>query len=494
VLLQLREISKRYPGTVALDDVSLDIVRGEIHCLLGENGAGKSTLIRILAGAEAPSAGEVLVDGEPVTPRSPADALKLGIVTIHQQPQLADSLTVQENLLLGREPHRCGVYGRRFGRREAAGLIEVVQRPLPLDLPVRNLSYADRQLLDIARAFGREIKVAILDEATASLGTRESQHLFEVLRGLARRGCAVIFVTHRLEEALEIGDTITVLRDGKNVVTRRRGEFRSVQEVIELITGRPAAAGRRPAGSLPDGAIAVDVIARARDTAGKSTTLAHVQAHASEIVGLVGLVGSGQELVTRSLVGDAPGVSLEGAILGKTINRLTPRRARRLGVRYVPGDRLRRGLFLTESAMRNVTTPNCESLGLAWISGRQERRLWRVAEQLDVRPRQPRKQARLFSGGNQQKLLLARAMVGAVKVLVLEEPTLGLDVGAREELYRIIADLAAGGIAILISTTDVEEALSLCRRTLVFRGPRAVAEVDSAATDEHALHEIMAVG
>src|SRR5215204_2683065 len=480
--LEMRGITKSFAGNSVLAGVSLRAAAGEVHALVGENGAGKSTLMKILAGVHRPDGGEILIDGRPVHFSRPADALAQGVAMIYQELSLAPHLTVAENIFLGREPVSfapLGVVDRR-GMNEGAGrLLKDYGFRLDPRAVVGRLSAADRQLVEIARATAEARRVVVMDEPTSSLTAHEAEELFRLIRDLKRRGLAVIYISHRLEELGAVADRLTVLRDGREVYEGAWGEL-SRGQIIRHMAGRelkeifpPRHAGEGEA------RLRVENLTRK----GKFEDVTF-EARAGEVVGFAGLAGAGRTELVEAVFGAQPAdggeVYLDGARLGAP----SPARAVGLGLGLLTEDRKRTGLCLNQTVARNLTLANVRALVRNWVlsRGRERRAAREYIERLHVRPPDPDKTAGRLSGGNQQKVLLGRWLFAGSRVFLLDEPTRGVDVAARAEIYRAVNKLAEEGAAVVMVSSDLPELLGMADRILVMRRGRLVAELDSKRT------------
>ncbi len=487
-VLEAREISKRFPGVVALERVSLDVFPGEILAVVGENGAGKSTLMKILSGALQPDEGAIFLDGRPVRFVNPRQALAHGIGIIYQELSVIDALSVGENVFLGRLPERAGMPGTVDWPRLWRASAEVLQRvgaPFDPRTPVRELSVAQKQLVEIARALSQDVRVLILDEPTSSLSLQETERLFEILRGLRAQGVAIIYISHRLEEVFALADRVTVLRDGRVVGTLPISEA-TREGLIRMMVGRDLSAYYREVRSSPGAArLEVRNLARSGVLHGVSLTV-----RAGEIVGLAGLVGSGRTELARCLFGVDPVDAGEILIDGNPVTINNPQDAVRHGIVLVPEDRKLQGLVLILSVRENIALPVLHRLArFGFPSHRRERELAQsFVERLRIRTPSLEQRVLNLSGGNQQKVVLARALATQPKVLILDEPTRGIDVGAKAEVHALIAELAEAGMAILLISSELPEVLSMSHRVLVMSGGRIVAEFPrEEATEERVL-------
>ncbi|GBD19410.1 Ribose import ATP-binding protein RbsA [bacterium HR27] len=487
-VLEARDICKRFPGVVALDRVSLQVFPGEILAVVGENGAGKSTLMKILSGALQPDEGEILLAGQPVRFADPRQALAHGIGIIYQELSVIEALSVGENLFLGRLPQRSGIPGTvDWPRvwREASQILERVGAPIDPQRPVRELSTAQKQLVEIARALSQDVRVLILDEPTSSLSLQETERLFAILRGLRAQGVAIIYISHRLEEVFALADRVTVLRDGQVVGTLPIAEA-TRDGLIRMMVGRDLSAYYRTVRSSP-GAPRLEVRKLVRAGVLHDVNLT---VHAGEIVGLAGLVGAGRTELARCLFGVDPIDSGEIRIDGKTVAIRNPQDAVRHGIVLVPEDRKLQGLVLILSVRENIALPVLSRLAhFGFPSRREEERLaTSFVERLRIRTPSIEQRVLNLSGGNQQKVVLARALATNPRVLILDEPTRGIDVGAKAEVHALIAELAEAGMGILLISSELPEVLSMSHRVLVMSGGRIVAEFSrEEATEERVL-------
>jgi ABC-type sugar transport system ATPase subunit len=484
-------ISKRFPGTLALDGVDLEVERATIHGLLGENGAGKSTLLKVLAGDQPPTAGTIELDGEPVEIGSPARAHELGIGIVYQELSLLPNLSVADNISLGGEPMRGLAIDMDAGRaiaREALYRIGVTSiRP---ERMVASLSLAERQLVEIARVLTlRRPRILIFDEPTAALNHHDVERLFTIMRGLRDQGVALIFVSHRYREVLEICDRATVLRNGRVVGSVGRGEA-TLEGLIELTLGQRAETtfhrDWRTDGTGGD-------VLRVRGLhAGTRVTGVDLTVRRGEIVTLCGLLGSGQSELARAVIGDADDVSGTIQLLGREVEPTTPRDAVEAGVGLVTENRQDEGLFPSLTVARNVSIA---TLGrLVWSSvlrvlrvSRERRLVSEAAGRTGLATRSLNRAVMTLSGGNQQKSILARWLMRGCGLLVCIEPTRGVDVGAKVEIYRQLEAVAAGGAGILVVSTDLPEVLGISDRVLVLYRGQIEAELDPTVSTEQDL-------
>jgi ABC-type sugar transport system ATPase subunit len=481
-VVALRGVSRRYGATLALDRVDLELAPGRVHAVVGENGAGKSTAAKIAAGVVAPSAGTLAVDGEEVSFRSAHDAEACGIVLIPQELQLYEPLSIAENLFVGRaRPRgRAGVVRADLMRRRAAEVLERVGLDLPPTTRIEQLSPATRQLVAIARALVLEARVLIMDEPTAALDEWETQRLLKIVATLRGAGVSVLFVSHRLREVKQIADEITVMRDGKVVAAGPSAAF-SEGELVRHMVGRPVSLLARTARrSGSDVVLRTRALSRGGQFSGVDLTL-----HSGEVLGMAGLIGSGRSEFAQALIGFTKPTGGTIELRGRELRPGGVRKALRRGLGYVPEERASQGLFLPLTVRENITLPALARLArAALIFQRDEvRYAAKAVEPLNLRGTQA-DQVSALSGGNQQKVLLARWIGLAPKVLVLDEPTRGIDVSARAEIYQIIDRLTSEGVAVLLISSDIQEIVLLSDRVVVMRNGQLVAEFASDEVTE----------
>jgi len=497
-ILELRGIDKSFPGVQALRAAVLDVRAGEIHALVGENGAGKSTLIKVVTGAHQPDRGQVLFHGEPVRIRHPIDALKRGVAVIYQEFNLVPALTVRENLFLGRE--RMGVEqgDRRPGescarssgwssslwlspraeRRKAAEILRRLGAEFDTETPVASLSIAQQQLVEIARALLADARLLIMDEPTAPLTPREVARLFEILHELRAQDHGLLFISHRLDEVLAIADRISVLRDGVTLGTWPAADL-TREGLIERMVGRPLDQ-EFPKKRFDPGPVALSI----DDLAGGRVRGVSLEVRQGEVVGLAGLVGAGRTDLVRMIFGADPRSRGDVRLDGRSVRICSPRDAIHHGICLLTEDRKREGLILGLSARENFGLPNLASwTRRGWIRTRMETSaLLRYVERLGIRLAGPEQEAGHLSGGNQQKLLIARWLERDARVIILDEPTRGIDVGAKYEMYLLINELAARGKAIIMISSELPEILGMSDRILVMHDGLVMGEITEAAS------------
>jgi len=467
----MRDIVKTFPGVRALDGVTFDVVAGEVHALVGENGAGKSTLMKILAGAQPADSGEITIDGNKVAIDGPRTAERLGIGMIYQEFNLVPDLGVIENIVLGVEPRRGLFLDRAAAAAEAAKVLGELGITLPLDRNARKLSVAEQQLTEIAKCLVRKARLIVMDEPTASLTDREIDALFALIAKLKAQNVAFVYISHRLEELPRIADRVTVLRDGKGVETRPMAQM-PPDDLIRLMVGR-ALENHFPElpPVAPDAPVALDVRGVSA-VSGVRVNDVTFQVHAGEIVGLAGLVGAGRTEIVRAIAGADVPTKGEIRIDGKRVVVRSPRSAIAAGIALITEDRKAQGLVLGMTLRENTTLAHLAQF---------ERGLFvdKVAEtsvtneeiaELRIRTPSPEQTVRNLSGGNQQKVVLAKWLIGHARVFLFDEPTRGIDVGAKAEIYALMVELLRHGAAIVMVSSELPEVLGMSHRVLVVRG------------------------
>jgi rhamnose transport system ATP-binding protein len=483
-VLSLRAASKAFGVIRALDGVSIDLYPGEAHALVGENGAGKSTLVKILAGVFPPDVGELLVNGVEVVLGGPADARDAGIAVIYQEPTLFPDLTVLENIFVGRQPlgswHRIN---RKEMHEHARQIFERLGVKLDLDRIARGLSIAEQQLAEIGKALSLEARVIVMDEPTAALSAFEVERLFRVATALRESGVAVLFISHRLEEVFELCQRVTVLRDGKLVLSRELAGL-TTDHLVRVMVGRDL-----PERESAKQAVGETVLAVARLTREGVFLDVSLEVRAGEIVALAGLVGAGRSEVARAVFGvdsyDAGSV----VVNGRALRRASPTAAMAASIGFVPEDRRQQGLVMSSSIMRNIALASLKRLrrlGLIF-SGTERRFAADWAARLQIKYGRLSNPVSSLSGGNQQKVVLAKWLARRPALLIVDEPTRGIDIGTKAEVHRLLDELAAEGVAILMISSELPEVLRVADRILVMREGRLVAEFDHAAASEEAI-------
>ncbi|MBX7135463.1 MAG: sugar ABC transporter ATP-binding protein [Fimbriimonadaceae bacterium] len=515
--LDVSNIVMEFPAVRALDGVSLAFEAGEVHGLVGENGAGKSTLMKILSGLQRPTSGEVSMDGAAVHLHGVRDALERGIGMIHQELNLVDDLTVAENVFLGREPTRAGLLDRAAMNEETNRLLAEVRAPFDAATMVGDLSIAGKQLVEIAKALALNASILIMDEPTAVLSEPESEALFDLIRKLKAKGVTVIYISHRLAEVLEICDRVSVLRDGQLVTTLKAEELPDIATLASLMVGRPLSDMYPEKSPLPDelpGGSALGpprpdewrgegaggegpppeaVLLEVRSLCLKPDHPISFQLQAGEILGLAGLVGAGRTELAEALIGVRRIESGEVLIAGQPVRIKSPRDAKRHGIAYVSEDRKGLGLILSLSVIDNTTLANLDSYCHPILDRRAEESStenWK--RELDVRAGDLHAEVLYLSGGNQQKISIAKWLETKPKILVLDEPTRGVDVGAKREMYLLIQKLASEGLGCLVISSELPEIIGLCHRAIVLREGRQMGEVSGATMTEEAIMHLAA--
>lgn len=494
-------IAKRYPGVQALDDVTIELHRGEVLALLGENGAGKSTLLKILSGAERPDDGKILLDGEEIRLTGPLDAQERGIVTIYQEFNLIPTLSIAENVLLGKEPvSALGLVDWRAMDRDARAIIAEVGLDLDPKRQVADLSVAEQQMLEIARALSLDSRLIIMDEPTSALSESEVPRLFEIIAGLKTRGISVIFVTHRLEEVLEVCNSATVLRDGKLVGHAPVAEL-DVELIIQMMVGREVERLFAHRSAKKAGEVALEVI-------GLSSQADHRELHATrlvdidltvrrgEILGLAGLVGAGRTELARAIFGADPIEAGRIRIEGQDLLPKSPEDAIKAGVGLVPEDRKQQALFLSLAVRTNLSIAAIDRLSrlFGWVDRQAENDMVeRYRARLAIKMANPDQEVGNLSGGNQQKVVLARWLALEPKVLIVDEPTRGIDVAAKSEVHQLLFELAESGIAIIVISSELPEVMTVSDRIVTMREGRITGEVMGKDATEELLMALMSL-
>jgi ribose transport system ATP-binding protein len=487
--LRLENIFKHFPGVQALDDVTFELHQGEVHALVGENGAGKSTLLKVLSGVHQADSGRVIIAGDEVKIDSPRRAHDLGISIMYQEFGLADNISVAENIVLGREPTRMGLVDRKAMLAECKRCLDMVGVDIDCNVPVEELSVAMQQVVEIAKAMSWNARIIAMDEPTASLTENEIEALFDLIRRLRQSGASIIYVSHRLEEIFRIADRITVLRDGKCIGTLSIGEADRAK-LIHMMVGREVDEAGRDREVGRDKPI---LEVRGLCTPDKLYDI-RFKLYPGEILGLAGLVGAGRTELLRALMG-ADMLSSGGIYLnGEQVQIRHPADAVRLGIGLVPEDRKRHGLVLHMSVCNNLTLACLDELcSYGFIDQTQDiARAIEYVETLDIRTPSLEQEVLRLSGGNQQKIVVGKWLARRPQILLLDEPTRGIDVGTKAQIHNIIRDLADQGIALLVSYSELPELLSVADRVLVMKNGRLTGEyLRSEATGEKILQDAM---
>ncbi len=476
----MRDIGKSFPGVRALDGVTFDLREGEVHALVGENGAGKSTLMKILAGAQPADAGTIAINGTPVTIDSPATAERLGIGMIYQEFNSVPTLTAVENIVLGSEPTRRGFLEERAARARAQAVFDELGISIPMDVEVSRLSVAQQQMIEIAKVLSRHAKIIVMDEPTAALTEREIDRLFEIIRGLKARGTGIVYISHRMEELPVITDRITVLRDGKAIETRNTADF-PPDEIIRAMVGRTLESHFPDLPPVKDDApVVLSVRNLVRRPAVNEVSF---QVRAGEIVGLAGLVGAGRTETVRAIAcADMP-QSGTIEIDGRPHKFRTPSDAIAAGIAFITEDRKGQGLVLGMTVRENVTLAHLEQfLNREHLIERSKEAAAtkKYIDELRIRTPGTEQEVRNLSGGNQQKVVLAKWLLGKARVFLFDEPTRGIDIGAKAEIYGLMVELARNGAAIVMVSSELPEVLGMSHRILAVSGGRIVREFSHA--------------
>ena len=476
----MRDIGKSFPGVRALDGVTLDLYAGEVLALVGENGAGKSTLMKILAGAQPADAGEIRIDGKPAGITSPRSAEEAGVGMIYQEFNLVPSLNAIDNIVLGYEPSRGLFIDERAARERAAKVFAELGIALPLNVETARLSVAQQQTIEIAKVLSRHARIIVMDEPSAALTDREIDRLFDIIKTLKSKGAGIIYISHRLEELPRIADRITVLRDGRVIETRAIADFPADDIVRAMV-------GRRLDSHFPE-LPAVDanapVMLSVRDlTSPPMVNGVSFEVRRGEIVGLAGLIGAGRTEIVRAIAGADVAAGGEVEIAGKHLRARSPSEGIAAGIAFITEDRKAQGLVLGMTVRENVTLAHLAQFvnrDLLIDRRKEEDVTEKYIKELTIRTPSPEQTVRNLSGGNQQKVVLAKWLLGQAKVFLFDEPTRGIDIGAKAEIYNLMVNLARGGAAIVMVSSELPEVLGMSHRILAVRGGRIVREFTRA--------------
>ncbi len=494
-LLEVRGITKSFSGVQALKGVNLQVLPGEVHCVMGQNGAGKSTLIKTLAGVHQPDGGEILWEGSEVSLLRPTDALDLGIATMYQELDVVDGLSVAENIFLGHEKATGGFLHVKKANAIARTLLKRLGHgSLSPSTEVGTLSAANKQIVSMARALSRDTKLIIMDEPSAILDSGEVANLFRVVRELTAQGIAVVYISHRLEEIRQIGDRISVIKDGRSTASGLSVADTPKAELIRLMTGREVANVFPEREPIPaDAPVLLEV--ENLELSGHFEKVSFT-VRAGEILGFAGLVGSKRSEILETIYGARKSSSGKVSVKGKALRPGSVPSAVNAGIGLSPEERKSQGLILDEPVFKNVTLSTFERFARAGHLNEAAERgaaLEKIAA-LELRPADPDRPARTLSGGNQQKILLARWLVHGTSVLLLDEPTRGVDVGARSEIYALIRKLAAAGTAIIVVSSEIEEVLGLADKVLVIDDGKVLTQTKASDIDEHGVLDLVMKG
>lgn len=474
-ILEMKNISRRFGQFYALKEVNLTVYPGEVHALMGENGAGKSTLMKILAGAYSASSGEILIDGQPKMIKGPKDALEAGITLIYQEINLAPNLTVAENIFLGSEISRGGLVKRRQMAQEAQKVIDRLHAQFSANDLVMKLSIAEQQQVEIARALHRNSRILVMDEPTAALSSRETEQLFALIKRLRSEGMAIIYISHRMAEVYELSDRVSVLRDGQYVGSLTREQLNAT-ELVRMMVGRPLSDLFNKEPSITDGAprLTVDGL-----TDGGKIHPCSLEVRAGEIVALSGLVGAGRSELAQLIFGVRKASNGTVAVDQQPVHITSPRDAIALGIGYLPENRKEQGLFLELAAHENIVMATIERDSHYGLLDRRKGQQisGEAIKALNIRVPHAQVRAGGLSGGNQQKLLVSRWVSIGPRILLLDEPTRGVDVGAKSEIYRMMNQMARQGVAILMISSELPEVVGMSDRVYVMREGSIVGEL-----------------
>ncbi len=464
-IFHVENLTKEYPGVVAVDDVSVDIKKGTVHCIVGENGAGKSTFIKILTGAESRTSGSIIYDGKEYNPRSVRDAMNNGMSMLYQELNIVEHLTVEQNLNLGKEKHRFGFVVTESGDKSAISILKEIDPSISIKSPVSNLSVAQKQIIEIVKAIATDAKVIVMDEPTAAITEEETKKLFEIIRALKnKKEVTIIYISHRLTEIFEIGDYVTVFRDGRIVSTKAIPDITEKTELVKMMIGKVVTETYIP-GNIDYSKKLLEV-SQLNDSKLKDVAF---DLYKGEIIGFYGLIGSGKTEIAQSLFGIRKSLSGEVIIDGETVSRSTPRDAIDSGISMVPEERRTQGLFTNLSIRENIPVMNIKKVSRFGLFSRKKEKAIAKAyiEQVRIVTPSGEKLVAFLSGGNQQKVVISKCLCAESRIVLLDEPTRGVDVGAKEEIHNIIRDLAKQGAGIIVFSSELPEIVSLCDRIFV---------------------------
>jgi len=486
----MRGVVKTFPGVRAVDDVSLQVRRGEVHALIGENGAGKSTLMHLIAGVYRPDSGDIDLDGASIVGMNEQAAADAGVAMVYQERSLVGALSVAENVYAGRQPvNAFGVIRRAPMFDGARKILKDLEVDIDPRTPVVNLSPGQQQMVEIAKGLSHDLKLLILDEPTSSLTINEGRHLFRVIKRLAAQGVSIIYVSHRMAEIFEISDRVTVMKDGRVTGVRETASV-THDELISLMVGRELSFEPDPRRAANNAAVALEV----RDLVADPVASASFSLRYGEIVCLAGLLGAGRTEVCEAIFGARPIQSGSLLVDGKELRPHSPEDSMAAGISMLPEDRKESGLFMDFSITTNVVAANLPAYTHSGLLSRSEMRAvsQKYAKDLRIATPHVEREVRMLSGGNQQKVLLAKWLARHPKILIVDEPTRGVDVGSKSDIYQILRDLAESGIALLVVSSDLPEVLALAHRIVVMSDRRVAGELDAATATEIAILELAA--
>jgi len=485
VILSVSDLSKSFPGVKALSKVSFDVRPGEIHAVVGENGAGKSTLMKILAGIYLPDEGRIFLDGAQVRLENPLKALHLGISLINQELNIADNITVAENVFMGSERGRFGFTRKEEMRKATREVLDLLDAPFDPGTRAGTLSIAEKQQIEIARALVHNSRIIIMDEPTAALSENETEKLFELVLSLRAKGISIVYISHRINEIYRLADRVTVLRDGSYIGTLEGDQIES-ELIVKMMVGRSLTDfyQHEVATERTEGFIKVENFADGKKVNGVS-----FEATAGEILAIAGLVGSGRTEFARLVFGADRKTSGRLVIGGREVQVASPSDAIRQGIAYVPEDRKAQGLFLQMNAHENITMNVIGQTAVAGFlgAGANERITVEAVRKFAIKLASPKSLALSLSGGNQQKLLLARWLQIMPRLLLLDEPTRGVDVGAKSEIYKLMGEIAKQNVAVVLISSELPEVVGVAQRVLVMRGGRIVADLKGADINQETI-------
>ena len=490
-VISMRGISKAFGGVQALNNVEFDVRAGEVHALFGENGAGKSTLIKIITGVHQPDSGEILLDGKPAQFANPREAQVAAIAAIYQEPNLFPDLDIAENIFVGRQPKKLGRVDWAQMYKDAENLLQSLGLTLDVRTKARSLSVAHQQMVEIARALSLDAKLLIMDEPTSSLTLSEVDDLFAIIRQLKEQGTALVFISHRLEELFALADRVTILRDGNYIGTRQIDSV-TRDELIQMMVGRPLDS-LYPKEAVAIGDVVLEVKALTLPGQFKNVSF---EVRTGEILGVYGLVGAGRTEIAHAIFGIKKAASGQIIIDGQPVTIQSPRQAMELGIAYVPEDRQAHGLILPMTIANNITLSILSQFATAtWIHDKRETTAaQKLAQQLRVKAAGVWQKAQELSGGNQQKVVLSKWLATKPRVLILDEPTRGIDVGAKSEVHHLLSQLASEGVAIVMISSEMPEVLGMSDRILVIREGQLGGQFQRKDATQEKLMQVIAVG
>ena len=487
-LLKISAIGKQFPGVRALHDVDLTLNQGEVLSLVGENGAGKSTMMKILAGVHTPDEGTIELDGRAVQIGSVREAQKHGIALIHQELNLSDNLDIAANIFLGNEPHKFGVLDRKRIHEESAGYLERVGLDFPTDTLVADLTIGHQQLVEISKALSVDARIIIMDEPTSSLSQKESESLFEVIRDLKSQGIAIIYISHRLGEVMELSDRVAVLRDGENAGGLVGDEI-THDAMVKLMVGRDLSQFYNRT-ATPPGEVVLE-LDRLRTPVHPGDEISF-SVRSGEIVGIAGLVGAGRTELLQTIFGVTPAVGGTMKLEGRELNPQTSLEAIDSGVVLAPEDRKRHGLVLEMSVRENTSLARLrqdQKVGMIDFRGEAEL-AEKTIKKMNVKTPHAEQIVQYLSGGNQQKVVLGKWLAMNPRLLLLDEPTRGIDIGSKQEIYRLMEELAASGVAVLFVSSEMEEVLGMADRALIMHEGAITGELSRDQLSEEAIMQL----